>query len=319
MTNREFSYEEALEAVDKAIDSALLKSPEPIREYTEYLTSSKGKMMRTRALLACAMNGQDRISEDAVVFATAIEILHLATLVHDDVIDDAGVRRGIPTIQHRFGRRTAVICGDYLLSRAIKQLSGLIRREEYKELEAPDYVERVCMGELRQHLNNGNMDLTAFRYFSIISGKTAALFEASFHAGIATVKRDKGSIAGYRRLGHYLGMIFQLTDDCIDFEEMETTALKPVQSDFEQGVITLPVIAAFARFPELKERAKRCEIRRDELNQAVETSGGLNVARQCARSYYNKAVKLLEEMEMQESKRGILEALFHKAYQGLKK
>lgn len=162
-------------------------------------------------------------------------MLHLATLVHDDVIDDADLRRGIPTLQRMYGRRTAVICGDYLLAASLRLAAQVGDRERYLDLRLPDYVGRICLGELGQHLNNGNLELTAYRYLKIIGGKTAALFEAAFYAGALFFTEEERLIRRYARLGRQIGMIFQLTDDCIDFESDEATAKKPVRSDYEQG------------------------------------------------------------------------------------
>ena len=188
--------------------------------------------------------------------AAAIEILHLATLVHDDVIDNADLRRGEPTLQKKYGKRTAVICGDYLVCMAMKLAASTSQKsdmEEYEQLDMPDYMSRVCLGELNQHINNGNIDLTVRQYLRIISGKTAALFEASFFTGAVLVEKDLKQVKKYARLGRYIGMIFQLTDDCMDFEETEETAQKPVQSDYEQNVITLPLIHAFKTIENLKK------------------------------------------------------------------
>ena len=107
------------------------------------------------------------------------------------------------------------------------------------------------------------------RYLRIIKGKTAALFEASFFTGAALAEKDRHIIDKYAKLGHNVGMIFQLIDDCMDFEETEAAAKKPVQSDYEQNVITLPLIRAFEKLPELKKKAKKHKLSRKEINGAV--------------------------------------------------
>ena len=137
------------------------------------------------------MDQDDLITPDAVKLSAAVEIMHLATLVHDDVIDNAELRRGELSLQKKYGRRTAVICGDYLLCMALKTASLIEDREEYVKRSFPDYMSKVCLGELNQHINNGNFDLSVYRYLKIIAGKTAALFEAFFHAGaVLSVKEE---------------------------------------------------------------------------------------------------------------------------------
>ena len=141
-------------------------------------------------------------------------------------------------------KKRAVICGDYLLSLALKLAASIPQRNEFKALDMPNYLCRICMGELRQEINNGNLDLSVYRYLSIIKGKTAALFEASFHGGAMLSTKDEKKLRMYRKAGNDVGMIFQLMDDCIDYEMEEAEAKKNVRSDYEEGVVTLPLIHA---------------------------------------------------------------------------
>lgn len=316
MTDLCIGFDAAFEKTSVNIDKVLSTAPSVVRVYTSHLGKAKGKFIRTCSLLACAMNDENQIHEDAVSFASAIEILHLATLVHDDIIDNAKIRRGIETIQKKFGKRTAVICGDYLLAAALKQLMNV--GDKYGKNYLPDYVEQICMGELRQHVNNGNLELTVYRYLSIINGKTAALFEASFYSGAILCEKEEKRLNLYRRLGRYVGLIFQLSDDCIDFEEKERTAGKNVQSDYEQGVITLPLIYALGKDESLKEKAKEGTLNRETLNQAVKKNGGLDFTRGIAKRYLNKGLAIIKELSLSEEKEAQLTAILEKAYYGLK-
>jgi heptaprenyl diphosphate synthase len=230
------------------------------------------------------------------------------------VIDNADLRSGELSLQKKYGKRTAVICGDYLLSLSLIKAAAVENKEDYLKLDMPSYVSRVCLGELDQHINNGNYDLSVYRYLKIISGKTAALFEASFYAGAILSETDPGVIKKYIRFGRYIGMIFQLTDDCMDFETTEHVAKKPVQSDYEQNVITLPLIHAFQQSVDFQEKAKASEISRDEINQAVQRADGLNYTRFVAKKYYDKAVILLDEIELLDGKRARLTSLLENAF-----
>lgn len=311
-------FDAAFEAVKERIDGALTGSPGLIRSYTAHLAGARGKMIRAAALLACAQGEDGGIPADAAELAAAVEMLHLATLVHDDVIDDADLRRGIPTLQRMYGRRTAVICGDYLLAASLRLAAQVGDRERYLDLRLPDYVGRICLGELGQHLNNGNLELTAYRYLKIIGGKTAALFEAAFYAGALFFTEEERLIRRYARLGRQIGMIFQLTDDCIDFESDEATAKKPVRSDYEQGVVTLPLIRAFEQDPAFLERARRGKLARAEVDERVRASGGLDDARRLSKRYYDRAAKLLGELGAPEEKRRRLTEILDRAFYGLK-
>lgn len=311
------SYEAAAEQVSTEVHRLLTSSPGPVRRYTSHLAQSRGKMIRTQTLLVCAEDREGRVHPNAVKFASAIEILHLATLVHDDIIDNADTRRGLPTLQRRFGKHNAVICGDYLFCLALNQAGSIPNREEYLEATLPNYASRICMGELLQGQNSGNVNLSVPAYLRIVSGKTAALFELSAYAGALLCNDASEELRRYMRLGHYLGMIFQFTDDCIDFEASGDLAQKPVQSDYEHGVITLPLIYAFSRKEDLRSLARADLLSRAKLNEAVFKSGGLSFTKSLARRYFSKAMTILDELNVSDLKRERLTAIFSRALGGL--
>ena len=205
------------------------------------------------------------------------------------------------------------------MSLALRTAADVPDRGRYLDLQLPDYVGRVCLGELRQQENNRNLGLSAFRYLKIIGGKTAALFEAAYFAGAILSTDDRRAVQKYARLGRNVGMIFQLTDDCIDFELDAETAKKPVQSDFEQGVVTLPLIRALAEDPGFRERAARGEATREEAAERVRACGGLHYARLVSGRYYDRAARLLAELELPEGKRRRLGEILDRAYYGLKR
>lgn len=308
------SFDEAIKLAEAEVDRALSSSPPVIREYTSHLTVSRGKFIRAAALLSCAENSEGQISADAVSFAAAIELLHLATLVHDDVIDDADKRRGVVTLQKKYGKKNAVICGDYLLCAALKTASAVSDREKYLNIDIPDYMSRVCLGELRQNINIGNFDLSAYGYMKIILGKTAALFEASFFMGAVICGANDADLKKYTRLGRFTGMIFQLTDDCMDYETPEFGAKKPVRSDYEQGVITLPLIYAFENTAGFKDAVRGGKIPKSELSAALKSSGGLDFTRSVSAKYREKAVRLIDALLLTGGKRARLLSILDKAY-----
>jgi heptaprenyl diphosphate synthase len=249
-----------------------------------------------------------------VKLAASMEILHLATLVHDDVMDDANLRRGKETLQKKYGKKTAVICGDYLLSLVLKLSGTCSNKEDYINLNFPDYLSRLVLGELSQNINNNNLDLSELEYFKIIAGKTAALFEASFYAGAVISKCDEKTIKSYMKLGRYAGMIFQLTDDCMDFETTVDVAKKPVQSDFEQGVITLPLIYSLKKVKGFKGKVSENIVSREEINEVVNSSGGLKYTHEVAKKYYDKSRQIINEIEAYQDKKLQLGLILDKVY-----
>ncbi len=303
--------------VREELDRVLLSAPPAVRSQTEHLAASKGKFIRAIALLTCALNDDGMIHLDAVKAAASVELLHLATLVHDDVIDDSNIRRGMPTLHKKFGKQPAVICGDYLFCLALKVASGIMRKQEYTELELPNYMGRVCLGELKQGINNKNFELSVYRYLDIISGKTAALFEAAFYAGAMLCENSKNEAELYSRLGHYVGMIFQLTDDCIDYESSQKDAKKPVLSDFEQGVITLPLIYTLKKNPKIKRLAKADKLTKSEATEAIFEAGGVKYTRTISKRYYDKAQSIINRLGADSDKKSQLVAILDRAYNGL--
>jgi heptaprenyl diphosphate synthase len=306
-------FDEALELVKSEVDNSLSTSPLIIRNYTKHLTESKGKFIRAISVLIAAEDNDGFIHPNAIKVAAGIEILHLATLVHDDVIDNADLRRGDVTLQKKYGKKTAVICGDYLFCIAINLATDISNKEDYLDLDMPNYMGKVCLGELNQHLNNGNLNLSMYQYLKIISGKTAALFEASFYAGAIFSGCKEAECKRYRQLGHYIGMIFQLIDDCIDFENTVDVAKKPVQSDYEQGVITLPLIKALEDISDFKEKASSNQVSREEINEAVAKADGLKFTHRLVRKYHTKSMNIINGLELTESKKAKLIAILNKA------
>lgn len=321
MTNIEKNNENEFMAFDQAMDSALKEvdrvlkmSPSIIRKYTEHLAGSKGKNIRALSLITCALNEEGLVHKDAVKLAAAIEILHLASLVHDDVMDDADIRRGKETLQKKYGKKTAVICGDYLLTIALKLAESCLNKTDYMKLNIPDYMGKLALGELNQNMNNGNLDLSEMGYMRIISGKTASLFEASFYGGAVVNKCDDRTIKKYMKLGNYAGIIFQLTDDCMDFMTTADVAKKPVQSDFEQGVVTLPLIYVFKNVKGFKEKVRENNTSTKEINEVVKTSGGLEYTHQIAKKYYDKSRQIIDKMDVSKDKKNKLQIILDKVY-----
>ena len=317
MTN--YTFEEGISEVIKKTESTLTLAPRIISQYTAHLAEARGKLIRARALLACSLDSENRVNQDSVQMATAIELFHLATLVHDDVIDDADTRRGIPTLQKRFGKRTAVICGDYLLSISLREAALVEIPDKNEERANPlllDYIHRVCIGELEQYQNNGNFQLSMFSYLRIIRGKTATLFEAAYRSGAYCSGAEENLWQKYAKLGRFVGMIFQLSDDCIDYEFSEDRAKKPVGKDFEEGVVTLPLIAALERAPLSSNEITSFKSKPFEMAAFVKRHGGTDYTRSIAGKYYVKAQEIINEIPGTPEKIQLLKDILQLAYAG---
>ncbi|HPQ48073.1 MAG TPA: polyprenyl synthetase family protein [Clostridia bacterium] len=309
-----YDLESAVGLVKDEITKALESSPAVIRDYTSHLSKATGKLIRAKSLLICSQDEDEQIQERAVKVAAAIEIFHLATLVHDDIIDDAPLRRGIATLNRKYGTRTAVICGDYLLSMAMGMITSVFDNDRVPEIKMANLLGKLCLGELTQHINNGNYSLSVMQYLKIIAGKTAALFEVSFYLGAHLAGNNHTESRKYARIGRYIGMIFQLTDDCMDYEASEQVAMKPVLSDFEQDVVTLPLIYALKASEDLRNRARSGKLSSAIVNKAVKMTGGLNFTRTLAKRYKSKAIGILEGLSLDNARKNNLSMILETSY-----
>lgn len=307
-------YDVALSLTEAEIKKLLKIAPPLVRRETSHLARATGKGMRARALLACSIGRDGLVEKGAVNAAVAVELLHLATLIHDDIIDDADMRRGIAALHIKFGEKTAVLCGDYLFCLAFDTAAAIPPRERDRDQidrVLPSYFTEICLGEIREFSNTGNLDLTENEYFRIISGKTAALFQASFHAGFLLSDEPPEAKDVYLETGKQLGIIFQLADDCLDFLSSKKKAKKPVLTDGPRGVMTLPLIYALRADNTLRAKMEK-GLSEQELKAAVMAAGGLEYTRSKIKEHRWKAKKLISSLGF-ESKKTRLELLLDKA------
>ena len=317
------------------VQDALLSSNEQVRatlsaavpglsEMTIYLTQSMGKGVRTQVLLNAAADKDGKVPEDAPKAAAAIELLHMATLVHDDVLDNAPTRRGMPTLHQKFDTKSAVICGDYLLSQSLLMFANMDAQRFHKTDDNASLVPRfskalsaVCQGEYMQHKNIGNLDLDLLTYLKIISGKTAALFYIAAYAGAILGGESAEDARALGRFGRCLGLVFQIADDCKDYEWTQEQARKPVASDIRSGVITLPLILAMRKNPDLRYAAQEFMQSQQDTHcfaQAIREVGGTDAARTLAERYVAWGTKTLRGIIP--SKQDAMLNILHKAKVG---
>lgn len=307
-------YDEALRLTEREVKKLLKNAPPLIRVQTSHLARAAGKGVRARALLTCSLRSDGLVRRDAVNVAAAVELLHLATLIHDDIIDDADMRRGIDALHVKFGEKTAVLCGDYLFCLAFDLVSLIAPRESDREkLDGvlPSYLTEICLGEIRELGNAGNLNLTEREYFRIISGKTAAMFQASCHAGFFLSDEPREAKDLYREIGKQLGILFQLVDDCLDYVSSKKKAKKPVLTDYRRGVVTLPLIYALRADKTLRLKIED-GLPEQELKAAVIAAGGLEYTQAKIGERRLKTGKLIAALGS-ESKKTRLELLLDKA------
>ncbi len=299
------SYETAAEAVRGKIAEALAQTPKILSSMMDSLAMSQGKNIRGSLTVLSSCDADGMAEDTAVKIAAAIELLHLASLVHDDIIDDSDTRRGLPSLQSKFGKKNAVMAGDYLFCLCFSLIS-----EAYSSRASSDYIDKIsdfskvigllCLGEIRQNEHNFDFDLDLKNYLRIIGGKTASLFALSMYTGARSsdMPHDKAKI--YGRIGGYFGIIFQLIDDCLDYDGEFSTVEKPIGKDLREGIITLPFIYAARKEPALKKLLSASLPQEDSFDTAIlkiRELGGVAHTKVLAGKYRAKAMKLIMTLE----------------------
>ena len=270
-----------------------------------YIVKRKGKQMRPMFIfLSAGTCGQ--ISESTFRGASLIELLHTATLVHDDVVDNADYRRGFFSINALWKNKIAVLVGDFLLSR------GLMLSIEHKEFELLSIVNHavneMSEGELLQMEKSRHLDINEEIYYQIIRQKTASLIASCCAVGAASVGADSPTVEKMKLFGQHIGMAFQIKDDLFDYGDAEIG--KPVGIDIKEKKMTLPLIFALSKASWLEKR-KIIHIVQNESEQPkkvkeviafVKKSGGIEYAKEAMERYHHQALTFLNDFPESEYK-----------------
>ena len=248
------------------------------------------------------------------VLAAVVEMIHTATLVHDDILDEAAVRRHAATVNAGWGNETAVLMGDYLFTHAFHLAASLDSTLACRWIGRATNL--VCEGEMQQVHNRGNVGLDEESYFAIIRGKTAELTAVSCRLGAAYAGADPATIDAMDDYGRDLGVAFQIADDVLDLWGDEQTTGKSLGTDLEKQKLTLPLIHLLANAPAgLASRLRRLiatpgAATREELRPYLESSGALDYAWEQARAHAAQASDSLDLLPETAAK-GLLRSLTH--------
>lgn len=286
-----------------------MKSKAPLLDrITHYIVTRKGKQMRPMfVFLSAKLCGE--LNEATYVAASLVEILHTATLVHDDVVDDSYQRRGFFSVNALWKNKIAVLVGDYLLS---KGLLLSIESNQFQLLHIlSNTIREMSEGELLQLEKARRLDIQEDIYFDIIRGKTASLIASACACGASTTTNDEALIKHIKLMGEKIGIAFQIKDDLFDYEEAEVG--KPRGIDIKERKMTLPLIYTLNKVSRSDKR-KIIHIVKNE-NQDMEkvrwvidlvnTTGGMDYAAQKMNEYRNEAVQLLYRFPISESRNSV--------------
>jgi octaprenyl-diphosphate synthase len=276
-----------------------------------YVTSRKGKQIRPLLVfLSAQVSGG--ISKRSYVGAAMLELLHTATLIHDDVVDEASERRGIASINARWNNKIAVLIGDYLLSK------GLITSVDHNEHRflgiTAGAVKRMSEGELLSIDKSKKIENDEENYFSIISDKTASLISACCEIGAVSATDDEEKQKAMAEFGENVGIAFQIRDDILDYVSRSSLIGKPVGNDIKEKKITLPLIHALEKTDDkaaerMKKQIKKGKLSKKEISEVVEfvrQSGGIEYSERVARQYSNEAITKLDLFPPSEAKESLV-------------
>ncbi len=313
---------EDLELVEECIIDNIESEVELLDEISRYLIDAGGKRVRPAFVLVAfrAVGGKD--IEKVIPIAAATEIIHTATLIHDDINDSSRTRRGIPTVNERYGLSRALVTGDFLFVKAFR-IGGAY---DWKIVKiTADACAHLAEGELLQSMNRYNVSLSLDEYKDTISKKTASLISACGAVGAAVAGASDDVVEAMGSYGQNIGMTFQIIDDILDIEGDESTTGKPLGSDIKEGQLSAPLIRALSvlseeKRNELAQIIQKREKSQDEIDRAIDLvkeTDALTFSNELAKEYGEKAreaLGVLQESEYKDNLELLIDALLERKY-----
>ncbi len=285
-----------LERVESGLADAVRHPDRFLGDVAAHLISAGGKRIRPTLTLCAAYaatSGERPAHDDVITGAVACELVHLGSLYHDDVIDEAETRRGVPSVNARWSNIVAILAGDYLLARA-SSLAASLGAEVAGLLAAT--IGALCRGQVLELQHLYDVGRSEEAYATAIEGKTAALFATSCRIGGLVSGVDEPTLDALTRYGFHLGLCFQIVDDCLDLTGTDDDLGKPAGQDLAEGVYTLPLIYALVEEPRLCNLLGR-RLDATELSEArrlASTNGAVHQAMGVAHDHATKASEALD-------------------------
>jgi heptaprenyl diphosphate synthase len=297
-----------INVIEKEIEETIDSQVPLVREASLHLLKAGGKRIRPVFVLLAGRFGDYDINVIKNV-AVTLELIHTASLVHDDVIDEAELRRGRKTVKAKWDNRIAMYTGDFIFARALELMTNINNPLAHKILS--NTMVELCLGEIEQIKDKYVFDQNLRNYLRRIKRKTALLIAASCQLGAVAANVDEESHKKLFRFGYYVGMAFQITDDILDFTSTESELGKPAGGDLMQGNITLPVLYAM-EYPEIKKEILKVNehITRDEIGKIIiliKNSDVINRSLALSNRYLDKALAIIESLPQNKSKKALRE------------
>lgn len=303
---------EQVERVGEEIRRIVFSDFPMIDEVNQHLLFMQGKLFRPTLLLLSSRVG-GKPTDEALTLAAVVELVHLATLVHDDAVDHSVLRRGMPTVNALWTHQVAIIMGDYLYSRGVTELARLGNLEALAVLAQA--ANDMSVGEMRQLTSYDALDFTEDDYYRLIAAKTASLMAAACEMGsLAGAKEHRSALSSF---GHNLGMAFQIADDLLDYTGTEAETGKPSGHDLRERKVTLPLVGALRHANDAEDAEIRAFFEKVEPSDAeigrimeiVAARGGLDYARDMANHYAALAEEALVGLPPGDALEGLRESV----------
>ena len=301
---------------EERLECALQSDIALIHQVARYLAGTKGKRFRpVLAILSARAVGA--MSDRVIDAAVALELIHVASLIHDDIIDSSDRRRGVPTINKIWGDRISVLMGDFLFSRSLAILVALRSNRVMKTIS--ETAERLSAGEILEIQMSMAQDVREETYFQMISDKSASLMSAACEVGAVLSRASSREVDRMGRFGETLGLAFQITDDLLDFVGDSDMLGKPVGIDIREKKVTLPLIRALSQSDNGESRRIRSMIEKEsespvdwqEIVGFVTRHKGVEYARKIARRYASSASEYIRDLGDSKAKTALRKVIHH--------
>jgi len=267
---------------EKVYTQSLHSDVKLINTIIRYISRKKGKQLRPRlCLLSAKLCGEP--TENTYRAAALIEMIHVATLIHDDVVDDADLRRGWPSVNRVWKNKLSILVGDFMFSKA---LTNMIHLKDFDALDIlSSTAQRLSQGEIKQIEKAIKKNMTEEVYYQMVSDKTASLFSAACKLGVMTVTEDNDKREALAKFGEKFGLVFQIKDDLLDITGNVEGLGKPAGFDLKKNILTLPLINLFEKLDssdskrvkrQLRNHVKKSELK--EISMLIENHGGIQFA-----------------------------------------
>ena len=303
-----------LNSVNSVITQSLKSEVPIINQISSHIINGKGKKMRP--VLHLLLSGlQGSISKKHYEAASIIELIHTATLLHDDVVDQSMTRRNSKTANAIFGNAASILVGDFIYSRSFQMMVEINDMQIMKVLA--DATNKISEGEVLQLLNSHNPDISEKHYFKVIEFKTAQLFEACGSIAGLINNTDKKTIQAYAKIGHHFGLIFQIADDILDYSGKPNEIGKNIGDDLSEGKVTLPLIYTIQKSNEKQKEMIKNSIKTGDISklpdiiQIMEDNNIVKTVKISAEKHIKEIKKILDDLGPHENNNVIVKLAEH--------